>query len=83
MSMPDPNNPYHFNDFLQWRQKVDYYADDPFIQEVVRHFTGSEWETVDREARAVSKKVSFRWRDLICHNLFHAYQDLALKEVNE
>ena len=64
MSLPDRNNPYHFNDFLQWRQKVDYYADDPFIQKVVRHFTGSEWEAVDAEARTVSQKASFRWRDL-------------------
>ena len=63
MSLPDRNNPYHFNNFLQWRQKVDYYADDPFIQKVVRHFTGSEGKTVDSEARAVSVKASFRWRD--------------------
>ncbi|HOX15414.1 MAG TPA: acyl-CoA dehydrogenase family protein [Smithellaceae bacterium] len=63
MSLPDRNNPYHFNDYLQWRQKVDYYADDPFIQKVVRHFTGSEEKMVDSEARAVSLKASFRWRD--------------------
>ncbi len=63
MSLPDRNNPYHFNNFLQWRQKVDYYADDPFIQKVVRHFTGSEGKTFDSEARAVSVKASFRWRD--------------------
>ena len=30
----------------------------------MRHFTGSKWEVVDTEARAVSKKASFRWRDL-------------------
>jgi hypothetical protein len=29
----------------------------------VRHFTGGEWETVDSQARAVSVKASFRWRD--------------------
>ena len=63
MSLPDRSNPYHFNEFLQWRQNVDYYADDPFIQKVVRHFTGREWEAVDAQARAVSRKASFRWRD--------------------
>lgn len=64
MSFPNRNNPYHFNEFLEWRDKVDYYADDPFIQQVVRCFTGDEWEKVDAEARRLSMKASFRWRDL-------------------
>ena len=37
MSLPDRNNPYNFDEFLAWRQAVDYYADDPFIQKVIRH----------------------------------------------
>jgi alkylation response protein AidB-like acyl-CoA dehydrogenase len=64
MSFADRNNPYSFNDYLDWRKSVDYYADDPFIQKVVRHFTGDLWQTVDAEARAVSAKASFRWRDM-------------------
>ncbi|MGD0275889.1 MAG: acyl-CoA dehydrogenase family protein [Syntrophales bacterium] len=64
MSLPDRNNPYTFNEFLEWRRNVDYYLDDPFIQKVVRVFTDSEWEKVDAEARRISKKVSFRWRDM-------------------
>lgn len=56
MSLPDRNNPYNFDEFLEWRNNVDYYADDPFIQKVVRHFARDEWELVDREARAVSRK---------------------------
>ncbi len=64
MSLPDRSNPYTFNDYLAWRQDVDYYRDDPFIRKVVRHFTGDEWEKVEREALAVSAKASFRWRDL-------------------
>lgn len=64
MSLPDRNNPYNFDEFLAWRSKVDYYADDPFIQQVLRHFTGDQWELVDQEARAISKKASFRWRDM-------------------
>lgn len=63
MSLPDRNNPYNFDDFLKWRQSVDYYRDDPFIQKAVRHFTGNEWEKVDARAREVSAKASFRWRD--------------------
>lgn len=64
MTLPDRNNPYNFNEYLAWRRGVDYYGDDPFIQKVVRHFVAGEWEKVDAEARAVSKKASFRWRDL-------------------
>jgi alkylation response protein AidB-like acyl-CoA dehydrogenase len=63
MSLPDRNNPYNFDAFLNWRQNVDYYRDDPFIQKVVRHFTGNEHDTVDARARTVSTKASFRWRD--------------------
>ena len=64
MSLPDRNNPYTFKDFLVWRQNVDYYRDDPLIRNVVRTFAGDEWESVDAEAMALSRRVSFRWRDL-------------------
>ena len=57
MSFADRNNPYSFNDFLAWRQGVDYYADDPFIQKVVRHYTGDTRREVDAEARAVSEQA--------------------------
>ena len=64
MSLPDRNNPYNFIDFLAWRRSVDYYADDPFIQRVLRRYAGTDWESADREARSISKKASLRWRDL-------------------
>ena len=64
MTLPDRNNPYAFDEFLNWRNGVDYYRDDPFFQKVVRHFTGDLWDTVDAAAKAVSPKVSFRWRDM-------------------
>jgi len=64
MSFPDRNNPYNFNDFLEWRKNYDYYRDDQFLQKVVRHFTGDQWASVDEEARKISPKVSYRWRDM-------------------
>ncbi len=63
MSLPDRKNPYRFDDFLAWRKSVDYYSDDSFIQKVLKHYTGDEWEQVDKAARAISLKASFRWRD--------------------
>ncbi|MFZ1037075.1 MAG: hypothetical protein WAN57_07695, partial [Smithella sp.] len=63
MSLSDRNNPYKFDNFLDWRQNFDYYRDDPFIQKAVRHFTGGQWETIDSQAREISVKASFRWRD--------------------
>ncbi|TAL36882.1 MAG: acyl-CoA dehydrogenase [Spirochaetes bacterium] len=64
MSLPDRNNPYSFDDYLEWRNGLDYYADDPFIQRVLRRFAGAaDFERLDREARALSKKASFPWRD--------------------
>jgi alkylation response protein AidB-like acyl-CoA dehydrogenase len=64
MSFPARDNPYSFSDFLDWRSGVDYYADDPFLQKALRRFASSAWEEADREARRVSKKASFAWRDL-------------------
>ena len=64
MSLPNSNNPYNFDTFLEWRNAFDYYRDDPFIQKVVKHFAGDQWEKVDQEARELSPKVSFRWRDV-------------------
>ncbi|MDR3556593.1 MAG: acyl-CoA dehydrogenase family protein, partial [Syntrophobacteraceae bacterium] len=63
MSMPDRNNPYSFDPYLAWRKDLDYYLDDPFFQKVLKHFSGEDWEKVDKSARQISLKASFRWRD--------------------
>ena len=64
MTLPDRNNPYSFDEFLEWRNGFDYYADDPFLQQVVKYYTGDQWNDIDSEARKISKKVSYRWRDM-------------------
>ncbi len=64
MSLPNRFNPYNFKDFLDWRNQVDFYADDPFIQKVVKYFVGEEWEKVDQEAREISLKASYRWNKM-------------------
>ncbi len=65
MALPDRNNPYNFNEFLEWRKNVDYYEDDFFIQKVLKHYSGHAWEEANREARRISAKASFRWRDMV------------------
>ena len=64
MSQPNRNNPYSFAPFLAWRDQVDYYADDPFLQRVVKLNAGPHAARVDAAARELSVKASFRWRDL-------------------
>lgn len=64
MSFPERNNPYSFNEYLKWRENFNYYTDDPFIQRVVNHYTGAASGDVDTEAREISGKASFRWRDM-------------------
>lgn len=74
MTFANRNNPYSFDSFLQWRNNVDYYRDDKFIQKVVRHFTSHSWKEIDRSARQISPKVSGRWRD---------YADTAARPENK
>ena len=64
MSLPDRNNPYSFDDFLEWRESVDYYVDDPFLQQVVKTYCGDDWRGVDAAAKEMSPRVSQRWRKL-------------------
>ena len=56
-------NPYDFDGFLNWRNRVDYYGDDPFLQKVIRCYAGDRFDTVDTAARKMAPRVSFRWRD--------------------
>jgi alkylation response protein AidB-like acyl-CoA dehydrogenase len=64
MSLPDRNNPYSFNEYLAWRQSVDYWADDPFLQKVVAKAAGDDFGRIEKIAQEVSQKASFFWRDL-------------------
>ncbi|HRR60551.1 MAG TPA: acyl-CoA dehydrogenase family protein, partial [Spirochaetota bacterium] len=58
------NNTYSFDEFLNWRNNVNFYADDPFLQKVAMHFAGNDFPQLDAEARRLSKLASFSWRDI-------------------
>jgi alkylation response protein AidB-like acyl-CoA dehydrogenase len=64
MSLPDRNNPYSFENFLNRLHGFDFYADDPFFQKTLKYFAGDEFSELDGKLRAFSPKVSFRWRPL-------------------
>ena len=58
------NTTYSFDEYLKWRNNVDYYADDIFLQKVTRYFAKEDFEKVDSSARKLSRLASYRWRDI-------------------
>jgi alkylation response protein AidB-like acyl-CoA dehydrogenase len=58
------NNQYNFDDYLYVRENFNYYCDDDFFQTLVKKYTGDEFEQIDRDLRALSDYVSFRFRKL-------------------
>ena len=64
MTLPDRNNPYSFEAFLNLLHGFDFYADDPFLQKTLKYFAGDEFVGLDQKLREFSPKVSFRWRPL-------------------
>ena len=63
--MPSPAPlPYRFDDYLDRRARIDWYADDPLLQRLVRRQAGAAFAGVDQAARALSARASGPWRDL-------------------
>jgi alkylation response protein AidB-like acyl-CoA dehydrogenase len=58
------NNPYTFDDFLFVRDHFNFYVDDLFFQALIEKYTGDEFEKIDRDLRALSEYVSFRFKAL-------------------
>jgi alkylation response protein AidB-like acyl-CoA dehydrogenase len=58
------NNQYNFDDYLLVRDNFNYYNDDDFFQALVKKYTGDEFEQIDRDLKALSEYVSFRFRNL-------------------
>jgi alkylation response protein AidB-like acyl-CoA dehydrogenase len=62
MSLPNRSNAYTFSSHLQWRERVDYYRDDSFLQALVRTAAGPAVAAVEGAARETSQRASQRWR---------------------
>ncbi len=64
MSLPDRNNPYSFNPYLEWRKERRLLCRRPVSPEDGAAYSRAPRQrSVDREAREFSRKASFRWRD--------------------
>ena len=77
MVIPDRNNPYSFDAYLERAQGFDFYADDPFVQKVLRPFAA---EPPFRNLDDASRRQAKAWEDLIV-DVFRTYQETALQEV--
>jgi alkylation response protein AidB-like acyl-CoA dehydrogenase len=64
MSLPNRNNPYSFDLFLDRRNDLDFYVDHPFLQQVLRYHLGAEFADIDARLKEFSQLVSRRWRRL-------------------
>ncbi len=59
------NNLYNFDDFLFVRNHFNYYKDDNFLQCLIKKYVPEDdYEKIDKELRALSDYISFRFRIL-------------------
>lgn len=58
-------NHYTFNDFVAKREGLDWYKDDPFLQKVVKHYTGSDFPKIHENLLVFSPTVSTKWNRLV------------------
>lgn len=57
-------NPYSFDAYLHARDSFNDYSDNPFVQQLLQHFTGDSWQALHEKMKAFSEKPSFRWRSM-------------------
>ncbi|TKC16075.1 acyl-CoA dehydrogenase family protein [Robertmurraya kyonggiensis] len=57
-------NSYSFNDFVQKREELDWYKDEPFLRKTVEKFLGKEFDTIHERLLDFSPKVSKDWNRL-------------------
>ncbi|MGB5810654.1 MAG: acyl-CoA dehydrogenase family protein [Polyangiales bacterium] len=64
MSLPDRNNPYSFDEFLEWRNAVDFLNDDPFLLAAIDYFAPPFHPSVRADLDAFAERLSSRWQHL-------------------
>lgn len=61
-------NTYTFEEFLQKRQSLDWYRDEPFLQQAMQNFTGAEFKSIHHSVLSFSSTVSLKWNRLAEQN---------------
>ncbi|MGB5809040.1 MAG: acyl-CoA dehydrogenase family protein [Polyangiales bacterium] len=64
MSLPDRNNPYNFDDFLEWRDGVNFLRDDPFLVAAIDYFAPAFDAKTRADLDAFAERLSSRWQHL-------------------
>lgn len=57
-------NSYSFQGFVEKREQLDWYRDEPFLQKVARKFLGNDFEEIHERILKFSPKVSREWNRL-------------------
>ncbi|MEM8606622.1 MAG: acyl-CoA dehydrogenase family protein [Myxococcota bacterium] len=64
MSFPDRNNPYNFDEFLAWRDQVDFLRDDPFMVAAVDYYAPDLSDDIKADVAAFSKRMTESYQHL-------------------
>ena len=63
MSLPDRNNPYSFQAWLD-KKRVNFFTSDEFLQECINLYVKEDREGLYGRLEEFSEKVSFLWNAL-------------------
>lgn len=66
-------NNYSFEPFLKARDEYNDFFDNEFLQKVVKHYVGDEWNTLLSDMKTLTQKTSYEYR--------HVTNEMA-KEIN-
>ncbi len=92
MSLPNPENPYSFDAFVQTSHGIDVYASDRFLADLLagspqteilelgRRMNHSTADPPFQNLDPASRRRAVDWEAFVV-DLFHAYQETALGEV--
>ena len=64
MSLPDRNNDYSFDDYLNWRDRFDFFADDEFLQKVISTYAGNLDDDQLKDLQHMGAALSSEWKHL-------------------
>lgn len=64
MSFPNRNNPYNFDEFLEWRNHFNFLQDDEFLKKVIQHYAADLSEEAYADLDRFSQTLSSSWQHL-------------------